>query len=226
VWRSGERYEYSVSDVLALDDIAIAAWGGSAYSMQAPRAQTHPRDSKVDIATFGWYDLPVFARDEIWKKLNSMEFSEIARVEDLILLRFSRNGRARFQRAHDRANAWIGELPASSNDIIRCEFLGSAGAYFHVLNSNAEIIRWLAEMRKEARESPTVVNPEHVEAAWLEVCTAWYNVEVMLKRWERAPNVPERLRPPKYDAQGLPRLRVSVLHSASTGGERLRLQIK
>jgi len=219
-WQRGNRVDVSVGELLALDRVVVAAWLVPWTPSKEPRPpmKRHPKEACAVAPIVSWSDTPAFSDERFLYKLERMNLIDVQSDEDLWLLTFAAGETTKgFYRAHPESQSWV--IPGPFNlagfdtygrlfrgafsrpGAVRCEFLGRAGKYFHMLDRTHEVIGWLCALRQAEAENPATVNPAHVEACWRTASTAPYHVGDMLADWEKAAAVPEALRPPK-DASG------------------------
>lgn len=198
-WQNGLRVDISVAELLELNEVVIPAWMSRNSVLDEPRAQMerHPKDILSIVPIVSWSDTPSFSDERFLAKINGMNLIGLETIRDLWLLHFSETESSpEFYRAHRDSRAWVVPTDLKEVSALRCEFLGKAGTYFYILNQNHEIVRWLCLLRDYSSKDPTIVKPEHVEAAWHKASTAWYEMDDLLVRWANSPDIPDELKPP------------------------------
>jgi len=197
-WQNRKRVDISVAELLALDDVVIPAWTIPYSDKPRPQLKRHPREIALDVPIVSWSDTPRFCDDRVLERIDSMNLIGVETIEDLWLLHFSTvQCSPGFYRAHQESRAWVVPIDLKGVAALRCEFLGSAGSYFHLLNQHHEMIEWLCRLREYSRKNPSIVKCEHVEAAWKTASTAWYSMRDLVLRWADSKTIPDDLKPPR-----------------------------
>ena len=204
-WQSGKRIDITVEELLLLDEVIIPGWGPLRFQVNPSSSfDGHPRECLSTAPIVSWSDTPKFSDKRFVEWIDQKRLVDVKIFKDLWLLHFASSAESRgVYRAHKDSRAWIVPIDLKKFATIRCEFLGSAGSYFHLLNERHPVIQWLVRLRETARRIPGSVNPEHVDSAWHTASTAWYNVDEMVERWAKSPAIPKDLRPPALSRREL-----------------------
>ena len=202
-WRNGQREDISVTELLALNDIAFAVWDlQSQRSKNTPsKVLRHSRELDIPIPIVSWSNTPAFSDERLTRKLNKMNLYDLEKHDDLWLLKFSDTQvGAGFTRAHSSSHSWI--VPFSLGDVTALnikplEPRGGLG-YFLLLNPMDSIVKWLSKIQIEPINS---IADTAIEACWNTALNEHYKMRELMQRWENDPRIPEEMKPPK-DEQG------------------------
>ncbi len=196
-WQRGKRKDISVADLLALNEIIIPGWRGS-----SDVATKHPKDFPRATPIINWADMPTFVKQRVTGKLRNMNLVGIESSDKLWLLHFSAK-KPKLRRSHPEANSWI--APGLGRfGALGCSFIYDVDrSYLNVLNQDHAVIKWLDLLRGYAKTNPTVIQPDHVEAAWRTAGVQYWKMDNVLARWAAALNLPSKLRPPTNEDGGL-----------------------
>ena len=218
-WQNGRRRDISVKELLALNEVAIAAWllpystRGQRHSMPT----SHPKDTSSNVPVVSWSDTPAFSHDAFRKRLSAMNLVGVVSSGDLWLLKFSAaNAIDGWYLAHPRSTSWVVPLPLQGLGALRCEFLGSAGNYLHLLAAEHAAIKWLSHLTEIAKRPGSPVQAVDIEAFWYIAADQPYFVRDWLEKWDRSPSVPPELKPPKSKDGRLVDFSYSELSSVRT----------
>ena len=218
-WRGGQREDISVAELLALEDIALAAWALPEPWLEAfdrPRKR-HPREVHSQIPIVSWSNTPAFSDERFRMKLWRMNLCGVERHDDLWLITFS-NTRAGggFERVHPDGPSWIASLSLGRASGVALGDLGQPGYQFHVLDRDAPVVQWLCALRVAATSTGATVDPADVEACWLTTANKPWEMSDLIGKWASDPRVPDALKPPTDDRGNSLRLNVVKLGGRNT----------
>jgi hypothetical protein len=218
-WRSGQREDISVAQLLALDDLVFAAWRKSWLGRPPPGEPTkrHPKDVHSSLPIVSWSDTPSFSDERFRDKVHRMNLCGVQWHGDLCLLTFSSTTTdAEFKRAHPNSFSWVAPLWDAEVCGISVDALCLGVNHFCILNHNYRVVRWLSRLRVAAMAQPAEVDSADVEACWLTAANKYWEVSYLMAAWEANPRVPEALKPPKEGRGSLGRFHLNEVGSRST----------
>jgi hypothetical protein len=218
-WRSGQREDISVAQLLALQDLVFAAWPKFWLGRPPPGEPTkrHPKDVHSSLPIVSWSDTPRFSDERFRDKVLGMNLCGIEWHGDLCLLTFSNTTTdAEFERAHANSFSWVAPLWDADVCGISVNSLCSGSKNFYILNRNYQVVRWLSRLRVAAMAQPPEVDSAAVEACWLTAASNYWEVSDLMAAWEANPRVPEALKPPKEGRGSLGRFHLNEVGSRST----------
>ncbi len=225
-WQNGMRVDLSVADLLALNEVIIAAWMSPYTASEEPlqKKKPHPREVSSAAPIVSWSDAPSFSIDRVRAMINGMNLIAAETRDDLWLLHFSaaQSGPG-FFRVHANGNAWI--TPTNLVDRVslggrvaglRCEFLGESSSRFFLFDQDHEVFQWLCQLREYSKNNADLVSPEYAETAWHCASNEWYKMSDLLARWATSTAIPAELKPPMTKEGRMVRYVVEELHSRAT----------
>jgi hypothetical protein len=138
------------------------------------------------------------------KKLQDMHLVEVDFMDDLWYLHFATNAPASgLRRVRPDVNAWVGALPAVREACIDLDIPSAQRDTMYVLNSCHPVVRWLELLSDAAKNEPSAVARQEVEACWETAATAWFRMDDLLQRWSCSTRVPPALKPPRKQSGDL-----------------------
>ena len=198
-WQRGRRTDISVAQLLVLNEVVVSMWFGPHDPLarrDPPPVKQHPSAVNSIVPIVSTADVPSFARDRLIKKIHNMNLIGLEASEDLWLLHFSTDQTAPgFYRSHHETPGWVVPVDLKGGVLFDCRDLGEGGTYFILLARDHDITRWLALLREHAKIAPTIVVPEHVEAAWLAASKTWWRLPELIKKWSELPTIPTKVKP-------------------------------
>ena len=217
-WLSGRREDISVTQLIALDDLVVAAWPKSFSRREIVRPmKRHPKDVKSILPVVSFGDTPGFSDKRFREKIWGMNLCSLERQDDLWLFTFS-NQRTNpdFERVHTKGCSWVVPALRDGEAGFDLDDLSYPGEHFSVLNREYEVVRWLYQLRAAARSKSPTVDSAAVEACWLTATQSWWYMSDIIAKWESDPRVPDELKPPKDSNGNLVPFRLPDLGGRST----------
>jgi molecular chaperone HtpG len=205
-WQNGNRADISVAELFALNEIVVSAWTVPDRISREPRApmNRHPREIPSAVPIVSLSDTPGFCDERLADKISWMNLVGVESSNDLWLFRFSATEtNPEIYRAHSQSRSWVVPNDLKGAAGLRCDFLGPARSYFHILDRKHPVMHWLCLVREWSMRDPANIKAEHVDAAWLTASTAWYEMGDLLARWNKSPTVPAELKPPGDKNEGV-----------------------
>ena len=202
-WQDGRQVDISVADLLALDEVALAAWDNDADpELPSQPPMQHPSEAKSSKPIVSWAEIPLFARESVRSKFHKMNLCAVHSHGNLWLLTYSRSRTSPgFERAHPETLSWVAPLSLGDRSGFYFSFFNEPGGYTQVLDSKDRVVQWVRKLCSLAASNASSVETGPVEACWLAASRSWYDLGKLIVKWANDPRVPAPLRPPR-DAHG------------------------
>jgi molecular chaperone HtpG len=197
MWDNGRQKRISAVELLAAENLTLAAWSGirTWSSDPWPAMRAHPQDARSRNIV-SWGDVPQFASERLREKCFSMSLGKVSVERDLWLFEFSSSGSDSKTRIFD-GRPWfpVAGLPSKSPFIHIKDFRSHSQAFALFLEEHP-IVKWLRHLLAASSADTPLIELKTVYACWDTAANRTYEMRKLVERWKDSRDVPDHLKPP------------------------------